>query len=583
MRRIALAAGLLLLVSLPAAAGAAGPEYLPFPAGYTGGTFGVAADEQGDVWFGAGGPAHTNANPPPNNAQPTPTLARLVPAQAHAGTSDGLTFYPTPDAAGVSCCANQLRSVAYNATDHKLYWVRSDGHLGSGDPTTFVPGTSTSMTTVRLPGDDDLWDVVAAKGPGVWFTEKTGSNVGPGYEGSRIAFSTGGAPTEGPNIAIQNGNTTINSLRYDAKPSGIAVAADGRPWFVEEDPGNPGYRIATYSGAGSSYDEFQVSPCEAAAPCSGSYTGTGLTDLAIAPDGGIWFTNVINRKFGRFDPATHTMVQYTMASIGLAAGDPRQMTAAPDGTIWMTSYQASGGASSALVRIVPGTGPAQAPTYTIYATPGTTALGLAADQAGSIWFTTTGTGATHMVGRLAGVVGGAPAGGGGAGGGAGGGGGGGGSPSTPAPASPAPAATPTAPPAVLKPDTVGTARLDPPQVGNGAINTNQVCVGPPQARCSLVYLVREHEYVTGFPSANHKKKKPKHKPRTLATKAVTLKGGEKRKVTITLNALGRRILRGKGSFRVDFIVTQKLAGGKTRTVSRRTLTMKAKARKRARR
>ena len=106
-------------------------------------------------------------------------------------------------------------------------------------------------------------------------------------------------------------------MRYDAKPSGIAVDAGGKPWFVEEDPGNPGYRIGTYSGTGTHYDEFSVAPCEATNPCSGSFSGTGLTDLAIGPDGGIWFTNVINHKFGRFDPDTHQMVQYTMASLGL--------------------------------------------------------------------------------------------------------------------------------------------------------------------------------------------------------------------------------------------------------------------------
>lgn len=582
MRRIALAFSLVLATFLPSAASAAGPEYFPFPAGYGASNFGVAADAQGNVWFGASGPDHIN--PATMIAQPTPSLARLVPAQAQAGTSDGITFYPTPDDPSVNCCANQLRSLAYNDTDHKLYWVRSDGHLGSGDPTAFAPGTSTGMTTYRLPGNQDLWDVAAAQGPGVWLTEKSASNVAPNYYGSRIAYSTGGMPTEGPNIAIQNGNTTINGLRYDAKPSGIAVGADGRPWFVEEDPGNPGYRIGTYSGSGSSYVEYPVAPCEGVSPCSGSYTGTGLTDLAIAPDGGIWFTNVINHKFGRFDPGTQQMVQFTMASIGLAGGDPRQMTAAPDGTIWMTSYQFNGGASSALVQIVPSAEPGQAPVANVYKTPGTTPLGLAADHAGDLWFSTTGQGSTHMVGRLAGVVGAVPppddgpppdddpppAGDPPPGGDAPLGG-----DAPPTPVTPATPATPSQPPVVLQPQTVGTATVEPPQVGNGEINTNQICVGPPEARCSLVYLVREHEYVTGFPSAKKKKAKKKQ-PRTLATKAVTLEGGEKRKVTIRLNPLGRRILEGKGSVKIDYVVTQKLAGGKTKVLSRRTLTMKAK-------
>jgi streptogramin lyase len=560
MRRTAVALSLLMLtLGAPVVARAAAPEYFSFPAGYGVSNFGVTADEQGNVWFGASSPNHVN--PTTMNSQPTPSLARLVPSQAAPGTSNGITFYPTPDPAGVNCCANQLRSVAYNKTDHKLYYVRSDGGVGSGDPTAFVAGTGAGMSTYAMPGYVDLWDVAAAKGGGAWFTEHSSSNVAPTYYGGRVAFFDGGPPTEGPNVAIQNGNTTLNSLRYDSRPAGVAVDKDGLPWFVEEDPGNPGYRIAMWPGAGDVYQEFQVTPCEGTAPCSGSYTGTGLTDLAIAPDGGIWFTNVLNHKFGRFDPSSHAMVQYTMASIGLAGGDPRAITAAPDGTLWMTSYQSLGGPSSALVQIIPPVDPTKAPVANVYKTPGTTPLGVGADNAGNLWFGTTGSGSTHMVGRLAGVIA--------------------------VPAGPAPApATPTAPPVVLKPATIGTAKLDPPQVGNGAINTNQICVGPPEARCALVYLIKEHEYVVGFPSsvdAAKKKKAKKHQPRVLGTKTVTLRGGQKAKVTVTLNKLGKRILKGKGKLKIDFTATQKLANGKTKVLTRKTLTMKAAKKKKAKR
>ena len=131
----------------------------------------------------------------------------------------------------------------------------------------------------------------------------------------------------------------------------------------------------------------------------------------------------------------------------------------------------------------------------------------------------------------------------------------------------------------LKPVTIGQTKLTPPQVGNGAINTNQICVGPPEARCSLVYLINEHEYVTGFPSsagasAKHKKKKPK--PRVIGRKTVTLRGGQSAKVTVKLNALGRRILKAKRKLKVDFTATQTLAGGKTKLVTKKTLTLKSR-------
>jgi hypothetical protein len=568
MRRIAVALTALIVAAGPAGAVAATPEYFPFPAGYGVSNFGVVSDEAGDVWFSASG---LNRPRPGGGMQPTPSLARLRPSEAVPGTSAGISFFPTPDPPGVNCCANQLRSVTYNKVDHRLYYVRSDGNVGMATPSALVPGTSLGMSSFMLPGYQDLWDVAPGKGGGAWFTEYSSSNQAPDYHGGRIAFYDGGPPAEGPNVAIQNGNTSLNGLRYDSRPAGVAVAADGRPWFVESDPGNPGYRLASWAGAGDSYQEYLVSPCEAASPCSGSYTGTGLTDLAIAPDGGIWFTNVLNKKFGRFDPASQTMVQFTMASIGLGGGSPTRITAAPDGTLWMTSSQGFTNAThNAVVRILPAATPSAAPTATVYKTsPSMPPLGIGADDAGTIWFGLAAPSPPAMVGRLVGVA--APAPGGGP---TPGGGGTGGGATSPAPAG----TTPT--PIVLKPDTVGTARLEPPQVGNGAINANQICVGPPEARCSLVYLIREHEYVTGFPSAKGRRKKPK--PRVLGTKAVTLRGGQSAKVTVTLNKLGRRILKGKRKLKIDFIATQRLANGKTKVLTRKTLTMKAKAKHPAR-
>ncbi|WP_272473214.1 Vgb family protein [Baekduia alba] len=547
------------------ATGAAALDSFPLPAGYTVSNFGVTTDGDGNVWFGVAGPQHTS----PAGTQDTPTLGRMKPAEATAGTSGGLTFFPTPDRPNAGCCSDQLRSVTYNKDDGKLYFVHSTGGYGVANPSALSPGTSTGIVTYGLPGYTDLGDVAPAKGGGMWFTEKGDSNVAPTYYGNRIARWDGGL-FEGPNIAIQNGNTSLNGLRYPAQPSGIAVDPTGRPWFAEENPGNPGYRIGTYAGAGDHYDEYQVSPCENPAnnPCSGSYTGTGLSDVAVAADGAIWFTNVDNRKFGRFDPGTHTMTQYLLSSVdpSLAAGNPRQIVAAPDGTLWMTVYKLFS-ASNALVRIVPGT--ASAPPTATFTKTGSDSAPLAVGaSAADIWFTTT----DNKLNRLAGVVGGSvtppPSDGGGSGSGSPGGTAGGGT-ATPAATTPAS----NAPPVVLRPATVGQAKLDPPQTGNGAINTNQICVGPPEARCALVYLVNEHEYVVGFPSSLAAKKK--HKPRTLATKAVTLRGGQSAKVTIKLNKLGQRILKKNGKVKVDFIATEKLANGKTRVVSRKTLTVRA--------
>jgi streptogramin lyase len=556
MRRSAwLVLAVSMLVCAPGAA-AATPEYFTFPAGYGVDDWGVTSDGAGNVWFTAKGPSHVS---PASDTQPTPSLGRLIPAQASPGTSNGIAFFPLPDPTSVNCCANQARGVTFNPADGKLYYVRDDGGIGSALPSALVPGTTTGFSASTLPGNVDLWDVAPSPAGGVWFTEHSASNVGPSYYGERLAYYNGSV-AEGPNIAIQDGGSGLSPTRYDPEPAGVAVDKAGRPWFVEEDASDHGYRVATYGGAGDHYDEYMVSPCEGTTPCSGSNTGQALTDVAIAPDGGIWFTNYLNRKLGRFDPASHQMVQYSLAAIdpSLAGGLPWHIIAAPDGTLWVTVRPSSyGGPGNAIVRIVP----SATPTGTVTLLPTDAfALGIGADNAGNIWFATS----DNKLGRLVGVVGVTPV-----------------PPAdpgtgvTPPPTPAAPVNPPSTPPVVLKPVSIGTSTLTPPQTDNGAVNTNQICVGPPEARCSLVYLIKEHEYVTGFPSSVNKKHK-KHQPRLLGTKTVTLHGGQKAKVTVKLNKLGKRILKGKHKLKIDFSATQKLANGKTKTVTKKTLTLRSK-------
>jgi streptogramin lyase len=553
----------LLLVALlwAPSASAATPEYFPLPAGYTASNFGVAVDDSGDLWFSTQSPAGPNP-------QPVASIARLRPSEAAPGTSNGITFYATPNPPSPNCCATQVRSVAFSSFDHRLYYVRSDGEVGYG-----VPNASglDQLHTTTVPGAPELFDIAVKPTGGAWFTEHSASNVAP-YPGDRVAAFDGLTVVEGPNVAIQNGNTSLNSLRYDAGPSGVAVAADGTPWFVEDDNGNPGYRIAHYGGGGNNYEEYLAEPCQATPPCSGSYTGTGLSGITFAQDGAIWFTNVDKGQFGRFDPSGHTITQYAVASIDptLAGGKPRQIITAPDGTLWMTVIGGYNSASNAIVKITPPATAIDAPTAVVYHVDlMSSPLGIGADHAGNIWFGLSGNSPARL-GRLAGVVGVAPA-------------PSGSTPTTTTP-TPTPVTTPGPAPIVLKPATVATASITPPQVGNGAINANQVCAGPPAARCSVIYLIKEHEYVTGFPgaggsgasAAKAKKKAKRPKPRILGTKTVTLHGGQTAKVTVKLNALGRRILKGKHKLKVDFTATEKLAGGKTKVLSKKTLTMKVK-------
>ena len=101
-------------------------------------------------------------------------------------------------------------------------------------------------------------------------------------------------------------------------------------------------------------------------PCSGSFTGTGPTDVAVAHDGTIWFTNQLKNEVGRLDAGGGTFTNYSLPGIdnGLTNGLARAITVAQDGTLWVAEY---GGISNpnanAIVRIVPSF---PAPTVTVY-------------------------------------------------------------------------------------------------------------------------------------------------------------------------------------------------------------------------
>ena len=148
---------------------------------------------------------------------------------------------------------------------------------------------------------------------------------------------------ESENIALQGGAS--RSTRCATTPSRPASPStrNGRPWFAESDPGNPGWRIATRQTA-SDYAEYLVTPCAPVSPCSGSFTGTGITDVAVAQDGSIWFTNQLRNEVGRLDldggPSRTTACRRSTAAS--PAARRARSRRAPDGTLWVAQYGGSG-------------------------------------------------------------------------------------------------------------------------------------------------------------------------------------------------------------------------------------------------
>ena len=224
------------LVWAPGAAADVTPDYYPFPTGYKIANWGVAADGAGNVWF--------TAEDPQTASRPVPSLARLVPAQASPGTSDGIGFFPLPDPSPVNCCANQVKSVTFNPKDGKLYYVRNDGGIGSGIPASLVPGTATGFTSTTLPNYQSMLDVAPSPAGGVWFTEYGGQSNTPPFYGNRIAYYDGSV-TRGPehrDPGRQHGAQRPALRRqagghcgHQGRPAMVRRGGSGQSWLPRRD------------------------------------------------------------------------------------------------------------------------------------------------------------------------------------------------------------------------------------------------------------------------------------------------------------------------------------------------------------
>jgi streptogramin lyase len=519
---LAIVAGLLL--TAPAGATAAAPEYFNLPSGIET-EVGIGVQSDGTVWF-----------PADLRASHTAGIGRLVPGEASPGTADGISVFPTPKPAAepYPCCANAVRSVAVDAAHNRVWYVQNEGVVGYAETEKVVPGTSTGMNATRVE-DNEIWDMAFSPSTDLaWFTEHAGGNTPP-YGGERIVSIDENLNVHQlPNLAIQNGGAPVEpefTLRFDPEPSGITVDPSGKPWFAEESQ-DSGWRLGTAPATGEAgpYTEYELESCPSLDGC------TAPTDAAIAPDGSVWYTTTKN-EIGRLN-ATHTEFQnFSMTSIapGFAEGKAERITAAPDGTIWVSESGFYGhSAANALVRIVPGA----VPTTTVYQLGSNAPYALAADTKGNIWFAATAeVGDSGEIGRLAGVIGASLVG-----------------ETTPTGTSTTTTTTsPTEKP--LTPVSRGTAKISPPIPKGNSVTAEQICIGPPSQPCAVVYLLSSGEYTTGFPGTKASVAK-KRRGVVIGRTAVTLHGGQRRKVTVKLDAAGMRLLKRKHKLTVYFTATQ---------------------------
>ena len=167
-------------------------------------------------------------------------------------------------------------------------------------------------------------------------------------------------------VPLASGASIVSIVEYPVPTPAaglvnIALGPDGNLWFAESNASKIG-RI-TPSGAVTEYEL----PTPNARPF----------DIAAGTDGNLWFTEMVGNKIGKITPAG-VITEFELPSAG--AG-PHGIVVALDGSVWFTEINAT-----RIGRLTPATGaideyelPTPASTYRI-----------AADADGNLWFTENG-------------------------------------------------------------------------------------------------------------------------------------------------------------------------------------------------
>lgn len=285
------------------------------------------------------------------------------------------------------------------------------------------------FTDYRMEHSRDIPTAVAVGPDGaVWFTIDFADAIGvlrhdrihripkgrENFEPLGLAVDRHGSAwyTDGPSrlISRMSPDGVVASFALStpvAKLARLAAAPDGAVWFAEE---------STYSFTRLKNGTFTrhavsspgIAPFGVAVDASGTVWGTlpranrlvrisasgeiaeldpptraaQLGDVAVAPDGAVWFLEMQANKIGRFANGQFTEFSVPTRSAGLTA-----LAVAPDGAVWFTELR-----GQRLGRLRDG-------VITEYPLPRRDArpFGIAVDGAGNVWYTDL----TGRLGRLA--------------------------------------------------------------------------------------------------------------------------------------------------------------------------------------
>jgi len=194
---------------------------------------------------------------------------------------------------------------------------------------------------------------------GVWFTELAGNKIG------RLTSASDSAASALPGAMQAVTITEYTIPTADSLPSDIALGPDGNLWFTEY----AGNRIGRITPAGV-ITEY---------PLPASSAPIAIT---VGPDGNLWFCEEGGNRIGKMNTSGTLLAEYDVPTANSGLND---IVAGPDGALWFTEYE-----GQKIGRITPGG------TITEY-TAGAKVFGIAPGPDGNLWFTET---IADRVGRI---------------------------------------------------------------------------------------------------------------------------------------------------------------------------------------
>ncbi|MFY9578972.1 MAG: hypothetical protein WAQ33_06570 [Gaiellaceae bacterium] len=160
----------------------------------------------------------------------------------------------------------------------------------------------------------------------------------------------------------------------------IALGPDGALWFTQPFSNNIG-RATVSNGALVSVQEFP-----APTGCHPPYRFC-MDGITTGPDGKVWFTEPVKGKIGRLDPSTGLITEFAIPG----GGFPLRITAGPDGNLWFADNGTSSVGRATPLGVItefaipnqdPNAGAHSGdPNYTYGVNPGITA-----GSDGNLWF-----------------------------------------------------------------------------------------------------------------------------------------------------------------------------------------------------